>query len=206
MAKKKETTSSATTTSAATRLNTYEAMFLLPPGAAADQDGTGIRLCRSIIERHAGEVILIKKLDERKLSYEVNGQKRGTYAIAYFRGPGPIVASIERDVKLNDEILRVMVTHADHLNEQEMNAVEPQPIVREERPSWERGFDDRGPRRDDRGPRGDDRGRDDRGPREERPRDDRPREDRPPRPRREEAGAPAAAGAGAGADGGANKD
>jgi len=121
---------------------------------------------------------------------------RGTYVIAYFRGPGAIVASIERDVKLNDEILRVMVTQADHLNETEMNAVEPQPIIREERPSWERGFDDRGPRRDDRGPRGDDRG-----PREERPRDDRPREDRPPR-RREEAPAPA----GAGADAGANKD
>jgi len=197
MAKKKEaTTTSATATSAAAAPNTYEAMFLLPPGAAMEQDGTGLRLCRSIIERHAGEVILIKKWDERKLSYEVNGQKRGTYVIAYFRGPGAIVASIERDVKLNDEILRVMVTQADHLNETEMNAVEPQPIIREERPSWERGFDDRGPRRDDRGPRGDDRG-----PREERPRDDRPREDRPPR-RREEA--PAAAGAGA--DAGANKD
>jgi len=197
MAKKKEaTTTSATATAAAAAPNTYEAMFLLPPGAAMEQDGTGLRLCRSIIERHAGEVILIKKWDERKLSYEVNGQKRGTYVIAYFRGPGAIVASIERDVKLNDEILRVMVTQADHLNETEMNAVEPQPIIREERPSWERGFDDRGPRRDDRGPRGDDRG-----PREERPRDDRPREDRPPR-RREEA--PAAAGAGA--DAGANKD
>ena len=197
MAKKKEaTTTSATATAAAAAPNTYEAMFLLPPGAAMEQDGTGLRLCRSIIERHAGEVILIKKWDERKLSYEVNGQKRGTYVIAYFRGPGAIVASIERDVKLNDEILRVMVTQADHLNETEMNAVEPQPIIREERPSWERGFDDRGPRRDDRGPRGDDRG-----PREERPRDDRPREDRPPR-RREEAPAPA----GAGADAGANKD
>jgi hypothetical protein len=25
----------------------YEAMFLLPPGASMDQDGTGLRLCRS---------------------------------------------------------------------------------------------------------------------------------------------------------------
>jgi small subunit ribosomal protein S6 len=199
MAKKKEAAAtSATTTAAPSETTQYEAMFLLPPGAAMDQDGTGLRLCRSIIERHGGQVILIKKWDERKLSYEVNGQKRGTYVIAYFRGPGAIVASIERDVKLNDEILRVMVTQADHLNESEMNAVEPQPIIREERPSWERGFDDRGPRRDDRGPRGDDR-RDDRGPRE-----DRPREDRPPRARREEA--PAGAAAGAGADVGANKD
>ena len=193
MAKKKEaTTTSATTTSAPSGANQYEAMFLLPPGAAMDQDGTGLRLCRSMIERHAGEVILIKRWDERKLAYEVNGQKRGTYVIAYFRAPGAIVSALERDVKLSDEILRVMVTKADHLNEQEMNAVEPQPIVREERPAWERGFDDRPPRRDDRGPR-DDRPREDRPPREDRG----PREDRPPRARREEAPAGASADAGA---------
>ena len=159
----------------------YEAMFLLPPAAAMDQDGTGLRLCKAIIERHGGQTIVIKRWDERKLSYEINGQKRGTYVIAYFRGPGAAVAAIERDVKLSDEILRVMVTKADHLNEEEMNAVEPQPIVREERPSWER--DDRGGYRGgDRGPRGDDRG-----PREDRPREgDRPRDAGPPR-RRDEA-------------------
>lgn len=204
---KKQVAPSEAANRAATELNQYEAMFLLPPGASMDQDGTGLRLCRSIIERHAGQVVLIKKWDERKLSYEVNGQKRGTYVIAYFRAPGPIVTAIERDVKLNDEILRVMVTRADHLNEQEMNAVEPQPIVREERPSWERGFDDRPPRRDDRGPR-DDRGSRDERPREDRPREDRPREDRPrdERPPRRRDDAPAPAGAGTGADGGANKD
>jgi small subunit ribosomal protein S6 len=154
--------------------DTYEAMFLLPPGAAMDQDGTGLRLCRSIIERHGGQVIVIKRWDERKLSYEINGQKRGTYVIAYFRAPGGAVGPIERDVKLSDEILRVMVTRADHLNEAEMNAVEPQPIVREERPSWERDDRPGGFRRDDR-------------PRDDRPRDDRPREDRPPPRRRDEA-------------------
>jgi hypothetical protein len=56
-----------------------------------------------------------------------------------------------------------MTLRADHLNETEMAAVEPQPIAppREER-SWDRpSYDDRGPR----GPRRDDRGGDDRGPR-----------------------------------------
>jgi small subunit ribosomal protein S6 len=167
----------------------YEAMFLLPPGAPMEEDGKGMRLVRSMIERHGGQIIVIKRWDERKLSYEVNGQKRGTYVIAYFRAPGAAVGPLERDVKLNDEILRVMVTKADHLSEDEMNAVEPQPIVREERPSWERQ-DDRG------GFRGrDDRPRDDR-PRDDRPREDRPRDDRPaPAPRRRDEAPAAEAGA-----------
>jgi hypothetical protein len=127
-------------------------------------------------------VLVAKKWDERKLAYEVDKQKRGLFIVAYFKAPTPAIAAIERDVNLGDTILRVLITHADHLNVDEMNAVEPQPIQpREERNPWDRpGFNnDRPPRRDD---------RDDRGPRDDRPRDDRPREDRPaedrPRPAR----------------------
>jgi small subunit ribosomal protein S6 len=159
----------------------YEAMFLFGPSATADLDGA-IGLARTMIERHAGKVILIKRWDERKLAYEVNAQKRGTYLIAYFTAPGNAVGPIERDVKLNEQVLRVMITKADHMNQKEMEAVEPQRIEpREERNPWDRpSWNDRPPR-------------DDRGPRDDRPRDDRPREDRAPRaPRPADAPAPAA--------------
>ena len=152
-----------------TMLHQYEAMFLFGQSAAADLEHA-TQTVRQMIERHSGQVLVLKKWDERKLAYEIKGNKRGTYIISYFKAPGDAVTQIERDVNLSEEVLRVMVTRADHLNQQEMDAVEPQPIIREEKPSWER--DDRPPRRDDR-------------PREDRPRDDRPREDRPERPRRE---------------------
>ncbi|HEV2296144.1 MAG TPA: 30S ribosomal protein S6 [Tepidisphaeraceae bacterium] len=140
--------------------NVYEAMFLLGAGSAAEPQA-GLDLARGFIERHGGKIKVLKKWDERKLAYEVNGQKRGTYVIAYFTAPGNAVAAIERDVKLSEDVLRVLVTKADHLNEQEMNAVEPQPIQpREERNPWDRPDFNRPPRRDDR--------RDDRGPREDR--------------------------------------
>ena len=86
----------------------------------------------------AGRSWSIKKWDERKLAYEIKGKKRGMYIIAYFTAPGDGGRRIERDVNLSEDVLRVLVTKADHLNEKEMEAVEPQPISREERPSWER--------------------------------------------------------------------
>ena len=142
MAKKKKTEE--------TSGSQYEAMFLLGASATAEPE-KGVDLCRGIIERHGGQIMVIKKWDERKLAYEVGGQKRGTYVISFFTAPGPAVAAIERDVKLSEEVLRVLVLKADHLNIDEMKSVEPQPIqVREERtPSWERpsiGMEDRIPR------------------------------------------------------------
>lgn len=140
-------------------------MFLLGPIGLAEPENS-LKLCRGMIESHGGKIIVLKKWDERKLIYEIGGQKRGTYIIAYFNAPGSAITAIERDVKLSEEVLRVLVTHADHLNEAEMNAVEPQPIQpREERPSYDRppmgmgiGMDmdmPRGPRTGgyDRGPR-----------------------------------------------------
>jgi small subunit ribosomal protein S6 len=138
-----------------TPANQYEAMFLLGSAFATDLDGA-LKIIRSIVEKHEGQILVLKKWDERKLAYEISGQKRGLYVLCYFKGPGPSVSAIEREVNLSDQIIRVLVTKADHLNETEMNAVEPQPIIpREERPSWDRPYEDRAPMRG-RGPRQED--------------------------------------------------
>src|SRR5438093_180878 len=102
----------------------YEAMFLLGPQAATEPDAA-INLCRGIIERHGGNIMVVKKWDERKLAYEIHGQKRGTYVLAYYKGPGSSVTPIERDVNLSEEILRVLIVNADHINKDEMEAAVP---------------------------------------------------------------------------------
>jgi small subunit ribosomal protein S6 len=145
-------------------VNQYEGMFLLPGTAGADVEAA-TKLVRGIIEKHAGKVQVIKKWDERKLAYELERQKRGLYIIAFFKAPSSSISGIERDVSLSDVVVRVLITRAEHLNEEEMAAVEPQPILpREERNPWDRpdtrSFDRP---RDDRPPR------DDRGPRDDRP-------------------------------------
>ena len=138
--------------------NQYEAMFLFPPPGVVDADAM-IKNAQGMIERHGGKVLVIKKWDERKLTYEVKKQKRGTYIVAFYQGPGASVGAIERDVNLSEDVLRVLITDAAHLNEKEMAAVEPQPIQpREERAPWDKPDFNRPMRRDDRTDRDRDRG------------------------------------------------
>src|SRR5258706_14537574 len=105
----------------------YEAMFLFGQSAAQDLEGA-INTVRQIVERHEGQVLVLKKWDERKLAYEIKKQKRGTYVICYYKAPGASVSAIERDVNLGESGLRVLITDAAHMNQKEMDAVEPQPI------------------------------------------------------------------------------
>lgn len=118
----------------------YEGMFLFPAGQV-DPDAA-VSQVRGIIERHHGKVLVLKKWDERKLAYEIRKHKRGLYVLCYFTAPGSAVSAITRDVQLSDDLLRVLITDASHLNEEEMAAVEPQPPAPPPPP-----FGDRPPRR-----------------------------------------------------------
>src|SRR3954451_12126555 len=126
------------------KVKQYEGMFLFGSGAASEL-AAAQNTVRSMIEKHGGEILVLKKWDERKLAYEMNKQKRGVYIIAYFKAPTTAITAIDREVRLSEEVLRMLVTDAGHLSLKEMEAVEPQPIIKQEPPSWDRGFgNDRG--------------------------------------------------------------
>jgi small subunit ribosomal protein S6 len=125
MAKKK--------TEKALKTNQYEGMFLFG-SAAATEPQAAEQTVRKFIEAHGGKILVLKKWDERKLAYEIRGNKRGTYFLSLFSSPPAAVGQIERDVKLSEDVLRCIILKGDHLNAEEVQAMEPQkPEPREER-------------------------------------------------------------------------
>ncbi|MEX0877210.1 MAG: 30S ribosomal protein S6 [Phycisphaerales bacterium] len=102
-----------------TRVGVYEAMFLANQAAAASFGDLLVHI-NKLFERADAEVIAMKKWDERRLSYEIDKQKRGVYILAYFKCPTDMVAHLERDVQISDQLLRVLITSAEHLTDEEI--------------------------------------------------------------------------------------
>lgn len=121
------------------RVYNYEAMFLLSQAVAADLNGA-IDHIKEIISRGHGEIIAMRKWDERRLAYEIQGQKRGYYVLVYFKAAGVEIAHVERDCNLSEKILRAMILRCDHMNEDEMRGqdarkeLEVEAKLRAERP------------------------------------------------------------------------
>jgi small subunit ribosomal protein S6 len=86
----------------------YEAMFLVDSVAQADWDKTNTAI-KKILEKAGAEIVSIKKWDERRLAYEINGKNRGTYILCYFHADGQKIRQIERDSRLSELILRVLI-------------------------------------------------------------------------------------------------
>lgn len=105
------------------RTYTYEAMFMLSQATAA-QLNDAIAHINEILARGNAQLIAMRKWDERRLAYEIAGQKRAVYILAYFKAPGPDVAHIERDCNLSEKVMRAMILRADHLTEEEILAMD----------------------------------------------------------------------------------
>jgi len=102
-----------------TRTGVYEGMFLATQASAASF-GDLIDHINSLFKRANAEVISMKKWDERRLAYEMDKQKRGVYILTYFKCPTDMVPHLERDVVISDKLMRLLVTTADHLTEEEI--------------------------------------------------------------------------------------
>ena len=107
----------------------YEAMFLVDSAEAADLDAV-ITAIKNILEKAEAEIVSIKKWDERKLAYEINGKTRGTYILCYFRAEGGRIQDIERDVQLSERIMRVLILSAEHIKQED---IERDPILQKNR-------------------------------------------------------------------------
>lgn len=101
----------------------YEGLFLFPPAAGANLQAAVDRI-NAILERANAEIISFRKWDERRLAYEIKGNKRGIYFLVYFRAASDKLVGIERDCNLSEELLRSMITRADHVTPEQMEAVE----------------------------------------------------------------------------------
>ncbi len=90
-------------------MNKYEGMFLLDHGRLKNEPQRGIDEITTILEKHGAKVVQIGRWDERKLAYEINRQKRGTYILAHFEAPIESIDEVHGDVKLSENISRALI-------------------------------------------------------------------------------------------------
>lgn len=101
----------------------YEGLFLFPQAAVADLQGAHDHIVE-ILNRAGAEIISMKKWDERRLAYEIRGNKRGVYFLVYFKALGAKLQQIERDCNLSEKMLRALITRADQVTDEMMQAAE----------------------------------------------------------------------------------
>jgi small subunit ribosomal protein S6 len=111
------------TTASDDRTLPYEGMFLFSQAQSAALQEAVDHL-EEILKRAEAEIISLRKWDERRLAYEIKGNKRGVYFLVYFRARPDALAGIERNCNLSEKLLRSMIVRAEHIPQELMESAD----------------------------------------------------------------------------------
>jgi small subunit ribosomal protein S6 len=143
----------------------YEHVFLARQDASPQQVDALIEQYKTVIESNGGKVAKVENWGLKSLAYRIKKNRKAFYALMNLDAPSAAVAEMERQMRINEDILRFMTIRVE--------ALEDGPSAMMQK----RDRDDRRGDRDDRPGGGRDRDRGDRGDRRGPPRDRGPRRD-----------------------------
>jgi small subunit ribosomal protein S6 len=133
----------------------YEHVFLARQDISSQQVDTLVETFKGVIEGNGGTVAKNEYWGVKSLAYRIKKNRKAHYTLLNLDAPPAAVAEMERQMSINEDVLRFMTVRVEELEEGQSAMLQKRD--RDERGPREGGFD-RGPRegggfRDDRGPR-----------------------------------------------------
>jgi len=135
----------------------YEHTFLARKDLAQAQVDALAEAATKIVEDKGGKVVKTETWGLRSLAYRIAKNRKAHYVMLEIDAPGSVVAELERQTQINEDVIRYMTVRVDELEQGPTVMMRKQERDRERRSDREGGREggrdgaprgDRGPRRD----------------------------------------------------------
>ncbi len=91
---------------------------------------------KALVEEGGGQVPKIEYWGLRNLTYRIKKNRKGHYSLLAIDAPAPAVKEMERQLSINEDVLRYLTIRVDHLD------LELSPVLARRERERERRFDD----------------------------------------------------------------
>ena len=88
----------------------YELMLVLRPDVADDKAQSIIDRTTRQIAGGDGQIVKVAPWGRRRLAYQIDRYREGSYHIVLFEAPAAVVRELARHLHINDEVRRHLVT------------------------------------------------------------------------------------------------
>lgn len=86
----------------------YETTFILEPGLDETKVNEEIERVSGWIKDLGAELLEVQRWGKRRLAYEIHRKRDGVYTMFLYEGPGTVVKEVERRLRLNEQVMRVL--------------------------------------------------------------------------------------------------
>ena len=94
-------------------MNDYEVTYILRPNLEEADVETRSNAIGEIIKAQGGELVAIERMGKKRLAYEIADLREGNYVVMQYRSTGDASKELERQLKLQEDVLRALVIHLD---------------------------------------------------------------------------------------------
>lgn len=91
----------------------YECTYIINPVLEEEQFSETVEKVNRLIAENGGELVEVDEWGLRSLAYEIEGKSNGYFVNLYFRAPAPAIEAIERNMRIDDRILRYLTLKYD---------------------------------------------------------------------------------------------
>ena len=91
----------------------YELTYILNPVLDEERFSELVSKVNNWIEENGGEVVEVDEWGVKKLAYEIDKKSTGYYVNMYFEAPGEAIEVVERNMRIEDDILRYLTLKYD---------------------------------------------------------------------------------------------
>lgn len=115
----------------------YELMLVLRPDAPDERAQAVIDRSTRQITASGGEIVKVAPWGRRRLAYQIDRYREGSYHIVVFEAPGTAIAELERSLLITEDVLRHLVVRVERPVRQRRDGLEaadetPLPSVEDE--------------------------------------------------------------------------
>jgi len=93
--------------------NVYENLVILDSNKYAQNPAEMGAQIPNLVGKFGGEVLVSRLWNEQKLAYPIDGHKKGTYWLTYFRLDSLKLVEFNREIRINESIIRDMTLKVD---------------------------------------------------------------------------------------------
>src|SRR3954451_5086269 len=95
------------------RMRRYELMLIIRPDVPDDRSQALVdRTTRQIVTAR-GQIVEVAPWGRRRLAYQIDRHREGSYHIILFEAPAEAIADLERTLLITEEVLRHLVTRVE---------------------------------------------------------------------------------------------
>jgi small subunit ribosomal protein S6 len=106
----------------------YETIYILRSDVDADTADKVQGRVAEVVGRDNGKLVKVEAWGRRKLAYPVAKQKKGVYVYVKYVGRGGLVAEVERNLKLQDAVLKFQTVQTTEEIDMQTITVDPAEI------------------------------------------------------------------------------